>query len=123
MIVPTCPKKLFAQGPRKKYVDIVTDTLHASSSLKPEGKSLMTSGVATATSTEEVTSNKGAADKATVDGSSDTVPEAPAYRRKARNAAETKQFLRQMHHRTPAWKRKLCTDALHASPVDLVRIA
>ena len=32
MVVPTCPKKLFAVGPRKKYVDIVTDTLHASSS-------------------------------------------------------------------------------------------
>ena len=32
VIVPTCPKKVFAQGPRKKYVDIVTDTLHASSS-------------------------------------------------------------------------------------------
>ena len=34
VIVPTCPKKLFAQGPRKKYVDIVTDALqlHASSS-------------------------------------------------------------------------------------------
>ena len=32
VIVPTCPKKLFALGPRKQYVDIVTDTLHASSS-------------------------------------------------------------------------------------------
>ena len=32
LIVPTCPKKLFVLGPRKKYVDIVTDTLHASSS-------------------------------------------------------------------------------------------
>ena len=32
VLVPTCPKKLFAQGPRQKYVDIVTDTLHASSS-------------------------------------------------------------------------------------------
>ena len=32
MLVPTCPKKLFSQGPRKKYVDIVTDTIHASSS-------------------------------------------------------------------------------------------
>ena len=32
MLVPTCPKQLFAKGPRKKYVDIVTDTLHASSS-------------------------------------------------------------------------------------------
>ena len=26
------PRKMFEQGPRKKYVDIVTDTLHASSS-------------------------------------------------------------------------------------------
>ena len=32
LIAPTCPKKLFAKGPRKKYVDIVTNTLHASSS-------------------------------------------------------------------------------------------
>ena len=32
VLVPTCPKKMFAQGPRLKYVDIVTDTLHASSS-------------------------------------------------------------------------------------------
>ena len=32
VIVPTCPKKMFMQGPRLKYVDIVTDTLHASSS-------------------------------------------------------------------------------------------
>ena len=32
VLVPTCPKKLFSQGPRQKYVDIVTDALHASSS-------------------------------------------------------------------------------------------
>ena len=32
VIVPTCPKKFFATGPSKKYVDIVTDTVHASSS-------------------------------------------------------------------------------------------
>ena len=32
LLVPTCLKKLFALSPRKKYVDIVTDTLHASSS-------------------------------------------------------------------------------------------
>ena len=32
VIVPTCPRKMFAQGPRLKFVDIVTDTLHASSS-------------------------------------------------------------------------------------------
>ena len=34
LIIPTCPKKLFAQGPRQKYFDIVTDTIHASSSWK-----------------------------------------------------------------------------------------
>ena len=32
ILVPTCPKKMFMQGPRLKYIDIVTDTLHASSS-------------------------------------------------------------------------------------------
>ena len=32
LLVATCPEKLLEQGPRKKYVDIVTDTLHASSS-------------------------------------------------------------------------------------------
>ena len=32
ILVPTCPRKLFMQGPRLKYVDIVTDTQHASSS-------------------------------------------------------------------------------------------
>ena len=31
--------------------------------------------------------------------------------------------MRQMHHRIPAWKLKLCVEALHASPVHLVRIA
>ena len=32
VIIPTYPKKMFAQGPRQKYVDIVTNTIHASSS-------------------------------------------------------------------------------------------
>ena len=32
VLVPTCPKKMFSQGPRLKYIDIVTDTVHASSS-------------------------------------------------------------------------------------------
>ena len=30
-LIPTCPTKLFAQSVRLKYVDIVTDILHASS--------------------------------------------------------------------------------------------
>ena len=32
VIIPTCPRKMFASPPRLKYVDVVTDTLHASSS-------------------------------------------------------------------------------------------
>ena len=31
--------------------------------------------------------------------------------------------MRQMHRSIPAWKLKLCTEALNASPVDLVRVA
>ena len=31
--------------------------------------------------------------------------------------------MRQMHRRIPAWKLKLCVEALNAKPVDLVRIA
>ena len=93
------------------------------STLKPEGKSLKTSGVATATSPEDVNSNTCAADTATFDGSNDAAPGAPTVRWKARDAAEAKLFVRQMHRRIPAWKLKLCTEALHASPVDLVRIA
>ena len=84
---------------------------------------MKTSGVATATSTEDVTSNACAADAATFEGSSDAAPTTPTIRWKARSATEAKQFVRQMHRRVPAWKLKLCTEALHASPVDLARIA
>ena len=31
--------------------------------------------------------------------------------------------MKQIHRRIPAWKLKLFIEALHASPVDLVRIA
>ena len=84
---------------------------------------MKTSGVAPATSTEDVTSNSRAADTATFDGSNDAASRAPAVRWKARDAAEAKLFVRQKHRRIPAWKLKPCTEALNASPVDLVRIA
>ena len=32
IVVPTCPRKMFEQGPKEKYVDNFTDTLHAPSS-------------------------------------------------------------------------------------------
>ena len=93
------------------------------STFKPEGKSLKTSGVATATSTEEVTSGECAADTSTNDGSNDAAPKTPSVRWTARDAAEAKLAVRQMHRRFPAWKLKLCTEVFHASPADLVRIA
>ena len=93
------------------------------STLKPEGKSLKTSGVAPATSTRDVTSNSCAADTVTFDGSNDAAPSAPTVRWKARDATEARLFVRQIHRRMPAWKLKICTEALNASLVDLVRIA
>ena len=84
---------------------------------------MKTSGVAPATSTKDVTSNTCAADTATFDGSNDAAPKAPTARWKARDAAEAKLFVRQMHRRIAAWKLKLCIEALHASPIDLVCIA
>ena len=93
------------------------------STLKPEGKSLKTSGVATATSTENVTSSACAADTATFDGSNDAAPKAPTIRWRAREAAETRLLVRQLHQRMPAWKLKICAEALRVNPVDLARIA
>ena len=82
------------------------------STLKPEGKSLKTSGVAPATLTEDVTSNSCAADTATFDGSNDAASRAPTVCWKARDAAEANLLVRQMHRRIPAWKLKLCTEAI-----------
>ena len=48
--------------------------------------------------------------------------QAPAIRWKAKDASEARLYVRQMHRRIPAWKLKLCTEALNARPIDLVRI-
>ena len=93
------------------------------STLKPAGKLLKTSGVATATSTKDVMSSSCATDSATFDGSNDAAPKAPTIRWRAKDAAEAKQSVRQMHRRIPAWKLKLCAEVLNASPADLARIA
>ena len=92
------------------------------STLKPEGKSLKTSGVATATPIENVASSACAADTATCDESNDAAPEFPAIRWRAREVAETRLLMRQLKNRMPAWKLRTCTEALRATPVDLARI-
>ena len=63
------------------------------------------------------------ADTVTVDGSNVAATKASTVRWKARDAAEARLFVQQMHRRIPAWKLKLCTEALNASPVDLAHIA
>ena len=93
------------------------------STLKPEGKSLKTSGVATATPTENVTSSACAAAAAIVDGSNDAAPEIPTIRWRAREVTETRLLTRQLQNHMPAWKLKTCIEALRADPIDLARIA
>ena len=72
------------------------------STLKPEGKSLKTSGVATATSTEDVTFSTCAASLATIGESNSADPKTPVARWKAKDVDEAKLFVRQMHRRIPA---------------------
>ena len=91
------------------------------STLRPEGKSLKTSGVATAT--ENVTSSACVADTATCNESNGAAPEIPTVRWRAREVAETRLLMQQLHNRMPAWKLKTCDEALRITPVDLARIA
>ena len=84
------------------------------STLKPEGKSLKTSGPATASSARHTTSSSFAADTITFDVSveQETTSKAPAIRRKANDASQARLLVRQMHRRIPAWKLKLCVGSI-----------
>ena len=89
------------------------------STLKPEGKSLKTSGVATATSAEpDVSCVCAAVPAATNEGDTD-VPEPPTVRWKVKENSEIRPLMWQLQHRMPAWKLKACVDALQVRPVDL----
>ena len=83
---------------------------------------MKTSGVATATPTENVTSSVCAASIARCDESNDAAPEIPTARWRAREVAETRLLMRQLQNRMPAWKLKTCNEALRVIPVDLARI-
>ena len=93
------------------------------STLKPEGKSLKTSGVATATTEEPVVSSAYAANAAATNEGNDDIPEAPTIRWKVNEIAETRLLMWQLHHRMPAWKLKACTEAMQVKPVDLAALA
>ena len=63
-----------------------------------------------------------AADTATFDGSNDAKPKAPTIRWRVGDDAETRLLTRQLHQRMPAWKLKICAEAVRATPVDLARL-
>ena len=75
--------------------------------------------------TNHGTSSSCTADTATFDGSveQEADPKAPTIRWKAKNTTEAKLYVRQMHRRIPAWKLKLCVEALNTRPINLARIA
>ena len=75
---------------------------------------MKTSEPGIASSTRHVTSCSHAAEE--------TSQKAPAIRWKAKDTSEARLYVRQMHRRIPAWKLKLCTEALNARPIDLMRI-
>ena len=90
------------------------------STFKPEHKSLKTSGVAVATSEESVVSGACAAITAEVDRSN---PEAPAIRWKVTEKSEVRQIMWRLHHSSPAWKLKVCIEAMKVRPIDLTALA
>ena len=90
------------------------------STLKPEHKSLKTSGVAVATNEEPTVFSACAAIAAAVD---DSRPEAPAIRWKVKEESEVRQTMWRLHHSSPAWKLKVCIDAMKARPIDLATLA
>ena len=51
----------------------------------------------------------------------ETTSKPPVIRQKANDASEARLLIRQMQ-RIPAWKLKLCSEALNAKPTDHVRI-
>ena len=53
----------------------------------------------------------------------ETTSKPPAIRWKAIDASKTRLLVRQMHKRIPAWKLKLCVEALNARPIDHARIS
>ena len=94
--------------------------------LKPDGKSLKTSGTATTSPARPATKQVHAQlifSCLMGVSSREQLPKPSAIRRKANDASEARLLIRQMHKRIPAWKLRLCIDTLNARPIDHARIA
>ena len=90
------------------------------STLKPEHKSLKTSGVAVATD-EEPTVFVANATAAPAEDLSGMEPQ--TIRWNVREKSEVKLTMWRLHRCMPAWKLKICIDAMKVRPVDLSSLA
>ena len=90
------------------------------STLKPEHNSLKTSGVAVATNEEPITGGTSAV-AASAASQSDAEP--PTVRWNVREKAEVRTTMWRFRHSTPAWKLKICINAMKVRPLELSSLA
>ena len=90
------------------------------STLKPEHKSLKTSGVAVATEEEPIVYVTCAV-TATTDNQPDIEPQ--TIRWNVKEKSEVRPTMWRLYHSSPAWKLKTCIDAMKVRPVDLSSLA
>ena len=81
---------------------------------------MKTSGVAVATDEEPAVLNLGVPAAVAADHSS---PKAPIIRWNVKEESEIKQIMWRLHRSLPAWKLKVCIDAMKVRPVDLAALA
>ena len=90
------------------------------STLKPEHKLLKTSGVAVATEEEPIVFGTSAITATAVD-QSEIEPQTICWNVKEKT--EVRPTMWRFHHSSPAWKLKICIDAMKDRPVDLSSLA
>ena len=90
------------------------------STLKPEHKSLKTGGVAVATDEEPI--HVGASVANTPAAPEPDIPP-QTVRWNVRNKEEVRMIMLRLHHSSPAWKLKICIEAMKVRPIDLSSLA
>ena len=90
------------------------------STLKPERKSLKTSGVVVVTEEESIVFGRSAITATAVD-QFDIEPQ--TIRWNVKEKTEVGPTMWRLHHSSPAWKLKICIDAMKVRPVDLSSLA
>ena len=116
----------FPVSPNDVSMDTSADkrsTESPDSTLKPEGKSLKTSGVASATTSVSGVASASAAVASTTNEDNKDALDPPSIRWKVAEVAETRRLMWQLHRRMPAWKLKAYTEALQVRPIDLAALA